>query len=194
MQDELLGWGRPLLPVPHYSAGTSTIPTLPSTVTTWPSLSRAVASPVPTTAGIPNSRATSEACASTLPVMIRLFVAPLGTKEQIVSTLEQVRAEAREMLRFGREVKQEFLDGISVTQDQVYIRALAVDFFISLLNTVHAWAERTLEEIEDWDDLSPDGKNQRGMEIMRQVPVDTPGESLKDVSIPPRGQMRSRSS
>ena len=126
--------------------------------------------------------------------MIRLFVAPLGTKDQIVSTLEQVRAEAHEMLRFGGEVKQEFLDGISVTQDQVYIRALAVDFFISLLNTVHAWAERTLEEIEDWDDLSPDGKNQRGMEIMRQVPVDTPGESLKDVSIPPRGQMRSRSS
>lgn len=126
--------------------------------------------------------------------MIRLFVAPLGTKGQIVSTLEQVRAEAREMLRFGGEVKQEFLDGISVTQDQVYIRALAVDFFISLLNTIHAWAERTLEEIEGWDDLSPDGKNQRGMEIMRQVPVDTPGESLKDVSIPPRSQMRSRSS
>ena len=76
--------------------------------------------------------------------MIRLFVAPLGTKEQIVTTSNQVRDDAQEMLRFGGEVKQEFLDGIAVTQDQVYIRALAVDFFISLLNTVEAWAERTL--------------------------------------------------
>ena len=66
----------------------------------------------------------------------RLFVAPLGTKEQIVTTLTQVRDDAWAMLRFGGEVKQEFLEGIAVTQDQVYIRALAVDFFISLLRTV----------------------------------------------------------
>ncbi|MGI8515981.1 MAG: PadR family transcriptional regulator, partial [Acidimicrobiia bacterium] len=65
--------------------------------------------------------------------MIRLFVAPLGTKEQINSTLTQVQNDAQEMLRFGGAVKQEFLEGIAVTQDQVYIRALAVDFFISLL-------------------------------------------------------------
>jgi len=106
--------------------------------------------------------------------MIRLFVAPLGTKEQINSTLTQVQNDAQEMLRFGGAVKQEFLEGIAVTQDQVYIRALAVDFFISLLHTVDAWAERTLREIESWDDLTPDGKNERGLEIIRQLPVATP--------------------
>ena len=74
--------------------------------------------------------------------MIRLFIAPLGTKEQIVTTLEQVLEDAHEMLRFGGAVKQEFLEGIAVTQDQVYIRALAVDFFISHLRTVEAWACR----------------------------------------------------
>lgn len=126
--------------------------------------------------------------------MIRLFVSPLGTKDQIVSTLEQVRADAQVMLRFGGEVKQEFLDGIATTQDQVYIRSLAVDFFISLLNTVDAWADRTLAEIETWDDLTPDGKNERGLEIMRQLPVATPAESMKEVAVPPTSQMRSRSS
>jgi hypothetical protein len=66
-------------------------------------------------------------------------------------------------------------DGINVTQDQVYIRALAVDFFISLLNTVEAWAERTLAEIETWDDLLPsEEKNTRGLEKIRQLPVATP--------------------
>ncbi|MGI8707335.1 MAG: PadR family transcriptional regulator [Actinomycetota bacterium] len=123
--------------------------------------------------------------------MIRLFVAPLGTKEQIQTTLNQVRDDAREMLRFGGEVKQEFLEGLAVTQDQVYIRALAVDFFISLLNTVNAWAERTLKEIESWDDLSPDGKNERALERIRELPVATPG-SVERTPLPPRRQLRRR--
>jgi PadR family transcriptional regulator, regulatory protein AphA len=126
--------------------------------------------------------------------MIRLFVAPLGTKEQITTTLRQVRSDVEEMLRFAGGVKQEFLDGISVTQDQVYIRALAVDFFVSLLNTVDGWAARTLAEMEDWDDLSPNGKNQRGLEMIRQLSVNTPGESLHGISVPPRSQERSKSS
>ena len=89
------------------------------------------------------------------------------------------------------KVKQEFLDGIAVTQDQVYIRALAVDFFISLLNTVEAWAERTLAEIESWDDLSPDGKNERALEKFRELPVPTP-ESVERTPVPPRTQLRPR--
>ncbi len=82
--------------------------------------------------------------------------------------------------------KQEFLDGIATTQDQVYMRALAADFFISLLNTVDSWAERTLAEIETWDDLTSEGgKNERGLEIMRQLPVATPEESMQAVAVPP---------
>lgn len=125
--------------------------------------------------------------------MLRIFVLPLGTKDDIVGTLEQVQTDARQMLQFGGEVKQEFIDGINVTQDQVYIRALAVDFFISLLNTVDAWTERTLAEIESWEDLGPSPeKNRRGLEKIRGLQVDTPGESLDDISKPPDSQMRSR--
>ncbi|MDQ4058365.1 MAG: PadR family transcriptional regulator [Actinomycetota bacterium] len=123
--------------------------------------------------------------------MIRLFVAPLGTKDEIVDTLHRVRDDAHEMLRFGGEVKQEFLQGISATQDQVYIRALAVDFFISLLRTVEAWVERTLEEIESWEDLSPNGKNERALEKIRELPVPSP-ESLEAIPLPPRTQLRPR--
>lgn len=126
--------------------------------------------------------------------MIRLFIAPLGTKEQIVDTLQQVRDDAQEMLRFGGAVKQEFLDGRSVLQDQAYIRALAVDFFVSLLTTVDGWAERTLAEIQGWEDLSPDGKNDRGLEIFAQLPAPTPGEHTDRTPVPPRTQRRRRSS
>lgn len=126
--------------------------------------------------------------------MIRLFVAPLGTKEQIVATLEQVRTDAQDMLRFSGAVKQEFVDGRAALQDQIYIRALAVDFFVSLLHTVDGWAERTLSEIEGWEDLSPDGKNDRGLEIMAELPLPTPHEPTKRTPVPPRTQRRRPSS
>lgn len=124
--------------------------------------------------------------------MLRVFVAPLGTKDELIGTLKQVRTDTQEMLAFGGEVKQEFIDGINVTQDQAYIRAVAVDFFISLLNTVDAWAERTLAEVDTWDDLLPtEDKNQRGLDKITQLPVDTPNEPLEDISRPPRSQTRS---
>src|SRR5215218_7763208 len=126
--------------------------------------------------------------------MIRLFSAPLGTKEQLVTTLEQVRDDAQEMLAFGGAVKQEFLDGRAALQDQVYIRALAVDFFISLLTTVDGWAERTLAEIQGWKDLAPDGKNERGLQIMAQLPAPTPGEHTDRTPLPPRTQRTRRRS
>ncbi|MGA7271720.1 MAG: PadR family transcriptional regulator [Acidimicrobiia bacterium] len=126
--------------------------------------------------------------------MLRVFVAPLGTKDELIGTLRQVRADAREMLQFAGEVKQEFIDGINVTQDQVYIRALAVDFFVSLLNTVEAWAERTTAEVDTWDDLMPsEEKNEIGLEKMARLPVDTPGKPLEEISTPPQSQSRSRS-
>jgi len=126
--------------------------------------------------------------------MIRLFIAPLGTKAQLVATLQQVRDDAQEMLAFGGAVKQEFLDGRAALQDQVYIRAHAVDFFISLLTTVDGWAERTLAEIQGWQDLSPDGKNDRGLQIIAQLPVATPREHTDRTPVLPRTQRRRRSS
>jgi PadR family transcriptional regulator AphA len=124
--------------------------------------------------------------------MIRLFIAPLGTKEQLVATLQQVRDDAQDMLDFGGAVKQEFLEGRAVLQDQAYIRALAVDFFISLLTTVDGWAERTLAEIEGWKDLSPDGKNDRGLEIFARLPAPTPAAPTDRIPVPPRTQRRRR--
>lgn len=124
--------------------------------------------------------------------MIRLFIAPLGTKEQIVDALEQVRSDAQDMLRFGGAVKREFLEGRAALQDQAYIRALAVDFFVSLLRTVDGWAERTLAEIEGWEDLSPDGKYERGLEIFARLPVEIPAEPVAGTPVPPRTQTRRR--
>jgi hypothetical protein len=79
------------------------------------------------------------------------------------------------MLRFGGR-QREFLEGRAALQDQAYLRALADDFFVSLLHTVDDWAERTLAEIAKWHDLSPDGKNDRGLEIFANLQVPIPAE------------------
>src|SRR6266540_4060083 len=62
------GDGRPV--APSLPQAGSTFPVVPSTVTRVPFRNLAVASPQPTTAGIPNSRAMIEACAAALPTSV----------------------------------------------------------------------------------------------------------------------------
>ncbi len=125
--------------------------------------------------------------------ILRIFVAPLGSKEELLNTLNQVRTDAQEMLGFAGEVQQEFIDGINPTQDQAYLRALPVDFFISHLNTVEAWTERTIAEVETWDDLAPSTeKNERALDRISRMPVDPPRTPLTGVTKPPKSQMRRR--
>jgi DNA-binding PadR family transcriptional regulator len=126
--------------------------------------------------------------------MIRLLVAPLASTEQIVGALEQVRADAQDMLSFASEVKQEFLDGRGALQDQAYVRALAVDFFVGLLNTVDSWAARTLDEVNSWDGLSLEDKNMRGLEIFGDLPVTLPDRPGAGTPVAPETQARRRRS
>jgi hypothetical protein len=120
--------------------------------------------------------------------MLRLFVAPVAETAQVLAALEQVRHDAGEMLRFASAVKQEYLNGHGALQDQVYVRALAIDFFVSLLNTVDEWAGRTVVEVGKWDGLSLDERNCRGMEILAQVAVDLPAEPFTETPVVPESQ------
>lgn len=118
--------------------------------------------------------------------LLRVFIAPLGTKEQLESTLQQVREDAADMLRFAGAARQEYMAGINPTQEQVYVRALAFDFFVHLLGTVDEWAARSLDEIMPWADLTPDGKNTRGLEILRALPLPKPDAPVTEPVVPPR--------
>ncbi len=124
--------------------------------------------------------------------MIRLFVAHIGSTDQITSAIEQVQDDARQMLEFGGEVKLEYLEGRGALQDQVYIRAHAIDFFISLLNMMDDWSTRTLEEIRSWDSRSLEEKNERALQILAGVPVPTPDTTTDETPVAPRTQTRRR--
>jgi predicted Fe-S protein YdhL (DUF1289 family) len=98
------------------------------------------------------------------------------------------------MLRFGGEVKREYLEGRGALQDMVYIRALAIDFFISLLNMVDAWVTRTLDEVARWSDMTLEERNSRGMEILAAVPVEMPAEPSEETPVAPTAQTQRRRS
>ena len=74
--------------------------------------------------------------------MIRLFVAPLGTTDQLMATLGQVQADARDMLIFCGEVKQEFLEGkfelITIATAIAIVVAIAIFFIVTRLRTKSA--------------------------------------------------------
>lgn len=122
--------------------------------------------------------------------IIRLFAAPIGTAEQLVETLYQVRQDADDMLSFAGEVRREFLEGRNALQDQVYLRALGVDFFIAFVHTVRDWVDRTLGEIEAWDGLSLDERNQRGLEIIDGLPVPVPDGPAGEAALMPESLER----
>ena len=124
--------------------------------------------------------------------MIRLFAAPLGTTDQILESLGQVRADTSEMLRFAGEVRREYHDGHGALQDQVYVRALGIDFFISLLHTVDAWAERTIREVELWDELPIEERNRRAVTLLETLDAPEPAEPYSATPVAPKSQARSR--
>jgi PadR family transcriptional regulator AphA len=98
--------------------------------------------------------------------LLRVFLGYLGTRDDLVAALEGMRAEAEEMLQVGKTVGEDYLAGRSEFQDQVHIRALVFDFIAEFGLDVIAWAERSLAEVEGWDDLAPDGKAERALELI----------------------------
>lgn len=89
--------------------------------------------------------------------LLRIHASPLGTKAQLLATLERVRADMADMAAFNDAVIAEYVEGRSPFQKDVHVRALAVDYFTHLLATTAAWAERTIADVETWPDLKPPG-------------------------------------
>ena len=113
--------------------------------------------------------------------LLRLFLADVGSKEDIVAALEGMREEAIDMLLVGRGVADEYLAGNSPQQDIVHIRALVFDFLAQFGLGVIDWAERSLAEVEHWDDLSPDGKAERALDVIEQRVANYPAPESRPV-------------
>jgi hypothetical protein len=102
-----------------------------------------------------------------LRALLRVHLARAGTREDLLRALDDASALAAEIHRQGREVATEFLEGRHLLQDEAHIRALVFDFLWSLAGEIDRWATRTRAEVEGWTDLDPEGRTERGIELMR---------------------------
>lgn len=90
--------------------------------------------------------------------LVRIFTSPVGTKDQLLKTLEEVRADVAFMTDFNDAIIAEYVEGRAPFQDEAYVRTLVVDFVTQFLDTAAQWADRTTAVVEAWDDLTPAGK------------------------------------
>ena len=100
--------------------------------------------------------------------LVRLFLARAGRTEQALATLDQVEHEAEGLLAFGRHAAADYYACRAPFQEEEgHLRAFVFTFMVPLARLMKAWAVETRAEIESWDDLSPDGKGDRAIELIR---------------------------
>ena len=90
--------------------------------------------------------------------LLRVLLADFGTLQQVRVALDQVRADADAILDVGRVVGDEYLAGIAPFQDQIHVRALVFDFLSHHALMLREWADRTERATEEWETVSPRGR------------------------------------
>jgi hypothetical protein len=66
-------------------------------------------------------------------------------------------------------VRQIYLEGCAPFQaEYVHLWAFVYDFQISNFQMLHAWATRTIVELETWTDLSPEAKRERALQLFER--------------------------
>lgn len=93
--------------------------------------------------------------------LLRVFLGDLGTTEQLLVALEQVRADGDAILAVGRTVAAEYCTGTAPFQDQVHLRALVFDFLSSHALMLREWADRAEKAIAEWPNLSSSQREKR---------------------------------
>jgi DNA-binding PadR family transcriptional regulator len=87
-------------------------------------------------------------------VLLRVHLAPFGTRAELLTALEQARDDGDALVRQALLIGAEFAAGRHQFQDQVHVRALLFDYLWSYGLGLVAWSERSIAAVSEWDDIS----------------------------------------
>jgi PadR family transcriptional regulator, regulatory protein AphA len=108
--------------------------------------------------------------------LLRVHLAPYGTKEDLVRAIEAARDRAEALLRQAIVIGTEFAEERHQFQDQVHIRGLLFDALWTFGLGMYFWAERSLVEVARWTDIDGDDPaRRRAVERIRERLELTPG-------------------
>jgi DNA-binding PadR family transcriptional regulator len=85
--------------------------------------------------------------------VLRVHLAPYGTKDDLLAALGRAKADADDLLRQAAMIGAEFAAGRHQFQLQVHIRAILFDYLFRFGMTMHTWAAEWQERVAAWPDI-----------------------------------------
>jgi DNA-binding PadR family transcriptional regulator len=93
--------------------------------------------------------------------LMRLYFAPHGSLQDLVSTLRQVQGQMDDIHGVAQVVRAEYLAGTAPLQQYVDYRAMLHDFLWNFGRLVDEWAARSQALVEAWPGMSDDERRAR---------------------------------
>ncbi len=87
--------------------------------------------------------------------VLRVHLAPYGTKEDLERALRSARDDAESLIRQALVIGNEFVEGRHQFQSQVAVRAILFDFLWNFGLSTWLWADRSLSVVASWPSISP---------------------------------------
>ena len=113
--------------------------------------------------------------------ILRVLLADLGTTDELLRAIGQVRADGEAVLAVGRVVGAEYLAGTAPFQDDVHARALVLDFLSHHAIALIEWADRAEQAVARWEGATDAERAAAAVEAVRrclaQYPPPPPGEA-----------------
>jgi PadR family transcriptional regulator, regulatory protein AphA len=102
--------------------------------------------------------------------LVRVYLAPFGTVDDLDQSLAAMQAQAETMLRIAGDVIPAYLAGQGPPpRDEMYQRAVLIDLLAHFAQLVHDWARRSRREVGRWDG-DPKARDARARSLMKQLP------------------------
>ncbi|HEY7257597.1 MAG TPA: PadR family transcriptional regulator [Gaiellales bacterium] len=100
--------------------------------------------------------------------ILRVLLADLGTADELLTAIAQVRADGEAVLAVGRVVGAEYLAGTAPFQDDVHARALVLDFLSHHAIALIEWADRAEQAVAGWTDATDSERAAAAVETVRR--------------------------
>lgn len=98
--------------------------------------------------------------------LLRVIYGLLGEQAALPVALEQMRAQAQELLATGDGIAREYTAGRAPFQDQIEVRAFLFDFLYSFARMVRDWTDRTEAELSSRQALPPAERATRAIAVI----------------------------
>ena len=109
--------------------------------------------------------------------LLRLLFADYGTIDDLSASLNQLKADTRELHASVIELMSGYLEGEHPFPDRTHLSVLFATFQVELFNLIERWVDFALREIASWPTTKDLGMNER-TELITRIIAD--GDSVLD--------------